>query len=220
VLSTVVVRLELPDSVRIPIEFLSVSAMATAFGCTLSLALSMINFSRTRLETADSADLTGFTLILPLTRSLVTIAGAGTFILVSTTVAAMVQVCMDARAKESCSFEPTASSLGMGHGYQAIVPPAPRSRPPTMYDPRKPLPKQLDGMPETDEEKDLAVEITKAKRVDSSLSESSVYSVDMEKEETWPLNSEPSCDKVLAIRPSRPWSEMPQQMKGPGVHAL
>jgi hypothetical protein len=194
--------------------------MATAFGCTLSLTLSMITFSRTRLETADSADLTSFTLIIPLARSLVSIAGAGTFFLLSTTITAMVQVCMDARAKESCSFEPTASSLGMGHGYQAIAPPAPRSRPPTMYDPRKPLPKQLDGMPETDEEKDLAVEIPKVKRVDSSLSESSVYSVDVEKQETWPLNPEPSCDKVLAIRPSRPWSEMPQQMKSPGVHAL
>jgi hypothetical protein len=89
-----------------------------------------------------------------------------------------------------------------------------------MYDPRRPLPKQLDGMPETDEEKDLAVEIPKTKRVDSGMSESSVYSVDIKEEETWPLNPEPSCDKVLAIRPSRPWSEMPQQMKSPGVHAL
>jgi hypothetical protein len=196
------------------------SAMATAFGCTLSLALSMVTFSRTRLETADSADLTGFTLIIPLARSLVSIAGVGAFILISTTITAMVQVCVEARAKESCSFEPTASSLGMGHGYQAIEPPAPRSRPPTMYDPRKPLPKQLDGMPETEEEKDLAVEITKVKRVDSSLSASSVYSVNIEKEERWPLNPETACDKVLAIRPSRPWSEMPQNMKSPGVHAL
>jgi hypothetical protein len=89
-----------------------------------------------------------------------------------------------------------------------------------MYDPRKPLPKQLDGMPVTDEEKDLAEKISKVKRVDSSLSETSKYSVDSEKEETWPLNSEPACDKVLQIRPSRPWSELPQQMKSPGVHAL
>jgi hypothetical protein len=212
-------RLEMPGAVRIPIEFLSMCAMTTAFGCTLSFALSLISFSKMRLETADSADLTMFSTILPISRGLVVATGTGSFILLATTITAIVQACMRARAKESCSFEPTASALGMGYEYQAIIPPVQRSRPPTMYDPRKPLPKQLDGMPQTEEEENLAVEIPEKKRVDSTMSATSIYSEDFEKQETWPLNPEKS-QKVLQIRPSRPWSAMPQQNKGPGVHAL
>jgi hypothetical protein len=207
------------EAIRIPIEFLSMCAMTTAFGCTLSFALSLISFSRMRLETADSADLTMFSMILPIGRGLVVTTGTGSFILLTTTISAIVQACMRARAKESCSFEPTASSLGMDYGYQAIVPPVESSRPPTMYDPRKPLPKQLDGMPQTEEEKDLAVEVPVMKRVDSMRSATSIYSDDMEKQETWPLNPETSA-KVLQIRPSRPWSSMPKQDKSLGAHAL
>jgi hypothetical protein len=208
----------MPSAVRIPLEMLSMSAMITAFGCILSFTLSLISFSRMRLETADSADLTMFTMILPLSRGLVVATGTGSFILLASTITSMIQACMRAQAKESCSFEPTASALGMGHGYQAIVPPPARSRPPTMYDPRKPLPKQLDEMPQTEEEKDLAIEIAPTKRADSALSQSSIYSVNPEKEETWPLN--PEKGQVLAIRPSRPWSQMPQKKKSTGVHAL
>lgn len=210
----------MPGSVRVPLELLSASGMITAFGCTLSFAYSMIAFVRMQLETADSADLTMFTMILPLSRGIVVATGVGGFILLSTTITAMVQACMRARAKESCSFEPTASALGMGHDYQALVPPPMRSRPPTMYDPRKPLPKQLDGMPATEEEKDLAVGIAQPKRADSAMSASSNYSVDPEKEETWPLNPEKS-QRVPPIRPSRPWSQTPQKQKqGAGVHAM
>jgi hypothetical protein len=172
-----------------------------------------------RLETADSADLTMFSMILPISRGLVVTTGTGGFVLLTTTISAIIQACMRARAKESCSFEPTASSLGMGYEYQAIVPPVESSRPPTMYDPRKPLPKQLDGMPQTEEEKDLAVEIPELKRTESIRSATSIYSDDMEKQETWPLNPETSA-KVLQIRPSRPWSSMPKQNKNLGAHAL
>jgi hypothetical protein len=67
-------------------------------------------------------------------------------------------------------------------------------------------------MPQTDEERDLAVGVAQPKRADSAISRSSNYSVDMEKEETWPLNPEKS-----EQRPLRPWSEM---KKGTGMHAL
>jgi hypothetical protein len=194
--------------------------MTTAFGVTLSFAYSLIGFTKTRLETADSADLTMFAMIIPLSCGLVLASGIGGFILLSTTITAVVQACMRARAKESCSFEPTASALGMGYGYQAIVPPVQSSRPPTMYDPRKPLPKQLDGMPQTEEEEALAVEISQKKRVDSSLSATSMYSDDVEKQETMPLVTMENSTKVLQIRPSRPWSSMPQQNQKQEVHAL
>lgn len=217
IFSECVRRLAMPSSVRVPLELLSTTAMITAFGCTLSFALSMIAYTRMGLNTADSADLTMFTMILPLSRGLVVTTGIGSFILIATTITAMVQACMRASAKESCSFEPTASALGMGHGYQALVPPMPSgSRPPTIYDPRKPLPKQLDGMPQTDEEMDLAVGVAQPKRADSAISRSSNYSVDKEKEETWPLNPEKS-EQARNVRPSRPWSET---KKGSDMHAL
>ena len=88
-----------------------------------------------------------------------------------------------------------------------------------MYDPHRPLPKQLDGVPETDEEKALAEDFSRVERVDSGLSDERKVPVDGGREETWPLNPEKS-QQVLQIRPSRPWSEIPKQKKSPGVHAL
>jgi hypothetical protein len=209
----------MPSSVVVPIEVLSTSAMATAFGCSLSFAYSLLAFTREQLETADSADLTAFTMILPLSRGLVVTTNITAFILLVTTITATVQACTRAREGSSCSFEPTASALGMGHDYMAIEPPTVRSRPPTLYDPRKPLPKQLDGMPQNEEEESLVVQIAPPpRRADSILSESSIYSRDMEKEETWPLNADKP--QVLSIRPSRPWSELPKKAKGPSSHAM
>ncbi|KAL5120733.1 hypothetical protein ACEQ8H_001212 [Pleosporales sp. CAS-2024a] len=218
VLSTTVKRLWAPVCMQVPVEFVSMCGMVISFGCTLSVAFSLIAFTRKRLETADSANLTMFTMILPLSRGLVITSGFGNFVLLITTVTAIIQVCTQLRDKESCSFEPTAAALGMGYEYQAIVPPSLGDRPPSLYDPRKPLPKQLDGMPQTEEESALADPIAPRTRVDSSMSERSKYSGDVEKEETWPLNQEKP--QVPAIRSSRPWSETPNKLKSPGVHAI
>ncbi|KAF2823031.1 hypothetical protein CC86DRAFT_469610 [Ophiobolus disseminans] len=218
VLSTMVQRLEMPGSVRVPLEVLSMCSMATAFGCTLSFALNLGAFSSTRLQTSD-ADLAPFTMILPLSQGLVVCASVGCSILLATSITAMVQACTRARDKESCSFEPTASALGMGHGYQAIVPPEARSRPPTMYDPRKPLPKQLEAMPETDEEKALSDDFSKIVRVDSGLSDDRKDSLDAGKDESWPLNAEKP-RRAPPVRPARPWSNVSQRQKSPDSHAL
>jgi len=208
----------MPGSVRVPLELISMCSMATAFGCTISFALNLAAFSGTRSETSDS-DIKPFTMILPLSVGLVITAGTGCFILLATSITAMVQACLRARAKESCSFEPTASALGMGHGYQAIAPPVARSRPPSMYDPRKPLPKQLETMPETDEERALAEDFSKMTRVDSGLSNEGKDSLDGTKDESWPLVSEKP-QRIPPVRPARPWSEVPQQQKSLNSHAL
>ncbi|KAF2031016.1 hypothetical protein EK21DRAFT_111466 [Setomelanomma holmii] len=219
VLSFELRSLEMSGSVRVPVELLAASNMAIAFGCLVSFAISLNTFTTTRLEPSASADLTMFALILPLSKGLVVAAGIGCFILVCTTITAMVQACLCAREKESCSFEPTASALGMGHSYTALVPPIPRSRPPTIYDPQKPMPKHLEAMPETDEEIYLADPIAKVGRMDSGLSDKSHGHIDSEKEETWPLNPAKS-QRTVPIRPSRPWSEAPKQKKSPGLHAM
>ncbi|KAH7091338.1 hypothetical protein FB567DRAFT_272314 [Paraphoma chrysanthemicola] len=209
ILSFALRRLEMPASVRVPLELLFMSAMAVAFGCLLSLAINLNAFGITRLETSGSADLTTFAMIIPLSRALVVTAGSGCIILLGTTITSMVQACMRMRSKESCSFEPTASALGMGYGYNALVPPVARSRPPTIYDPRKPMPNTLERMPETDEEKALVEPIAGSRRVDSGISQSDDEHIDFEKEETWPLNPKKS-ERVAPIRPARPWSEVPK----------
>jgi hypothetical protein len=59
------------------------------------------------------------------------------FLLAVIALVALISVCARSRAPESCSFEPTASALGMSHGYQAVVPTMLRENIPTIYDPLK-----------------------------------------------------------------------------------
>jgi hypothetical protein len=221
VLSTLIRRLDMPGSVRVPLEVLSACGMATAFGCGLSLALSLRSFDSARLETSGSDELAKFAMMVPLSIALVITAGFGCALLIGTTITAMVRACFRARVKEIArySFEPTASVLGMGHEHQAIVPPMARSRPPTMYDPGRPLPKDLEKMPETDEEKALADRGLRSGRVDSGLSEYSKHSVQLEKDAAWPLSQEKP-QQVVPMRASRPWSEVPQPKPRSGIHAL
>jgi hypothetical protein len=195
---------------------MSMTSLAIAFGCALSWALELGTFSTTRLETTDT-DLQAFTMIMPLSQGLVISAGAGSLILLITVITSMVQACLRARAKEASSFEPTASALGMGHEYQAIVPPVASSRPPSMYDPRKPLPKHLERMPETDEEKAMSEDFSKLVRVDSGRSIASRYS-DVEKKDSWLLYPERK-QRMAAARPPRPWSVVPQDKRSSRMHA-
>lgn len=221
VLSTSLRRLDMPASVRVPLELLSVCGMGTAFGCTLSLALSLLRFTTARLDTSGSDELARFAMIVPISVALVITTGFGCALLIGTTITAMVHACLRARVKEIAhySFEPTAAALGMGHEYQAIAPPMARSRPPTMYDPGRPLPKDLEKMPETDEEKALADRNLRPGRVDSGLSEYTKTSVELDKEAAWPL-SQDKPQQVVPMRPSRPWSEVPQQKMHSSIHAL
>jgi hypothetical protein len=211
-------KLDMPGSVRVPLELLSVCAMATAFGCTLSLALNLSPYSATVPNTVSSANLVKFATIIPLSIGFAVTSGTSLLLVTSTTMTAMIQACLRTRVKEICSFEPSAAALGMGHDYQAIMPPTIRSRPPTIYDPGKPLPKELERMPETDEEKAMAEDGFGLSRVDSGLSVETKEIKDVEKEAAWPLA--PEEPRVLQIRPSRPWSAMPQQKKRCSAHAI
>lgn len=209
ILSLLLKRLEMPSSVRVPLELMSLCGMAAAFGCTLSFTLALVPFTTTQLETS-STDLEMFTMIIPLSKALVVTSGSGFVLNMITAITEMVQACLRARAKESCSFEPTASSLGMS-GQRVTIPSVSRSRVPTMYDPRRPLPSNQD-----DEEKGLVDKEIHLDRVDSGASDRSESPVIAR--DQWPLATDKP-QQVLHIRPSRPWSEAPQPKRSPGVHA-
>ena len=204
--------------VLVPIECLSTCAMATAFGTSLSFAMSLNVFSDTRLDTASSADLIAFAMLVPLSKGYVVAAGTGGFLVLVTFIAAMVDACTRARAKESCSFEPTASALGISHGYQAVVPNTPRDRVPTMYDPRRALDADPEKLSGEHDKMGFASEGTSMGRRDSGLSEMGKMWLGVDEEITGPLNLEKP-HRVLQIRPSRPWSEMPRK-RDTGIHAM
>lgn len=193
-------------------------AMATAFGTSLSFALNVDTFSQRRLETSGSPDLDLFAMLVPLSKAYVAAAGTAWFLILVACITSGIQACNRARAGESCSFEPTASALGMAHGYQAVIPSTPSDRVPTMYDPRRPLRAGPQGFDkQNEEEQSLGKEGGQMGRRDSGMSDMGRHSSEMEKEITGPLNLE-NPHKVAQIRPPRPWSEGPRKMSG--LHAM
>jgi hypothetical protein len=144
-------------------------------------------------------------MVLTLSQGLVVSSSIGFCVLLMTSVNAMIHSCIKGRINETCSFEPTASALGIGQGNQAIQPPVTRSRPPTLYVPRKPMPKHLERMPETDEEKAMADEFAWLARVAMAPnrdSDESRDTFDVEKQEILPLN--PRKSQPLNPRTSQP----------------
>ncbi|KAF1836396.1 hypothetical protein BDW02DRAFT_521314 [Decorospora gaudefroyi] len=228
VLATMLDRMSISPSVLIPTECLCMCAMATSFGTSLSFALSLNAFSETNLDAVTSSDLMMFSMLVDLSKAYAVAAGVGGIFFLVACILALMDARSRAREKESCSFEPTASALGMGHGYAAIVPPASRSRVPTMYDPRLPFDLGNENALETDveQEKKPAGKDSGSGRADSVVSEEGKISFEFEKEKekvvTGPINPEQSC-RVLQIRPSRPWSERPVTEKVDGgvvLHAM
>ncbi|RAR01457.1 PC4-like protein [Stemphylium lycopersici] len=139
VLATILPRMRISFALLIPMECLCMCAMGAALGVSLSFTLDLDTFSKNRLDAGTSPELTTFSMVVDLSRGYAISAGAGWFLFLVTFIMATIDACSRAREKESCSFEPTASALGMAHGYAAIVPPPSRSHVPTMYDPQVPL---------------------------------------------------------------------------------
>jgi hypothetical protein len=96
----------------------------------------------------------------------------------------------------------------MTHGYQAVIPPQPRTTIPTLYDPRKPEPGSNTTSPRGSEEIGLAIsgEEMGMSRRDSGLSTRSRES-EGANEISGPLGLEKP-EVVAQMRPARPWSEM------------
>ena len=104
----------------------------------------------------------------------------------TTTFSSLVQAIHRIRDSKACSFEPTGSSLGIGHGYQV----------PTMHD------SWVEPSP-GDEEKGLVGAGAQMGRRDSAQSkEEAVVS--------WPAAVARSSTGSNS-RPHRPWSELPER---------
>lgn len=197
--------MHVPATVLIPMEALSTCAMATAFGASLSTVYSIIDFFDNRLNAGSSSDLTIFATAVPISMSYLVVAITGGFLALVAFVVSIVDTCNRARAKESCSFEPSASSLGMGYSQEAIMPIEVRSRVPTMYLPNKPQHMSHEGIIE-DQEKGFAKEVGYMPRSDSAFSTYSEGSEEIERQIVGPLDIMRPKD-TLIVRPARPWSE-------------
>ncbi|KAF2676353.1 hypothetical protein K458DRAFT_410567 [Lentithecium fluviatile CBS 122367] len=203
ILSQKTERMHMSPYLAIPLEFIAMLTMGAAFGATLSLTLKL---GTPELVTAPAPDLKSFGMLLPLSKGYAIAAGAGLMLLLMTSMSAIIQTCHRARDSRACSFEPTASALGMGHGYQAELPKKSRGPIPTLYDPNMPLP---DVDPQTkgdEEEKGLAAAAADMGRRDSVQIVGSAE----DKEISGPLGLQRPED-VAHIRPARPWSEMPKR---------
>ncbi|ORY15955.1 hypothetical protein BCR34DRAFT_143623 [Clohesyomyces aquaticus] len=224
-------RLKISHYLLIPLELLCMLAMAAAFATTLTLAVKL-DTCCPALDVSANSDLMMFGMLCPLSKAHSITGGAGLFLLVVTSLAAVIHLCATAHAKKSCDFEPTASALGMGHDYSAVKPVARRSTIPTMYDPFKSksfvkskstdasAAKIVDGRL-ADEEKVLAGAAAGMGRRDSGISErerNKELDFDLEKGEevqeviSGPLGLERPEKVKQSARPAhRPWSEMPKK---------
>lgn len=181
-LGVFVQRVHLPTAFLLPLELLSSLSMATAFGATLSLTL---RYPTSLPNPNSSMDLASFAILLPISRAYAIGTGTGMFLGFTATFSFLIQTIHRVRDSKACSFEPTASTLGMGYEYQVSA----------MQESRTLSPVQ-------DEEKGLAEAGASMGRRDSleSRTDGSV---------NWPQAVAKRMDAVN-IRPHRPWSEMPK----------
>ncbi|KAL6710462.1 hypothetical protein ACN47E_008510 [Coniothyrium glycines] len=221
-IATVFDRMRISVTVLVSMEAISMCAMATAFATSLSFALSVDAFSPNRLNTAGSTELILFAMTIPLSKGLNVAAGSGWFVVLVAFIVATVSACNRRQVKEICFFEPNASSLGMGHGPDVVMPITVRSRVPTMYLPGSPLQEAHRGIiEEGDEEtRSFATEGREMARSDSALSQ---YSYSSRSTEIG-ITALPKLKKpqdMLQVRPGRPWSELRSPKRRDDViHAL
>ncbi|KAF2711584.1 hypothetical protein K504DRAFT_489435 [Pleomassaria siparia CBS 279.74] len=206
ILSMKTESLKLTRYVLIPVELISMFAMSAAFGASLSLSI-MLDSTCIRLDSSSSADLKKFEMLCPLSKGHSIGNGTGGFIVSVTALTALISICARFHALESCSFEPTASSLGMGHGYQAGIPATTRATIPTIYDPLKPTP-GTPKRPPREDEIGLA-EGGAVMGVRNSIDNTRrTNNVDVEM--LIPIGFQRP-EEMRNIRAQRPWSEMPKR---------
>lgn len=131
------------------IELASTTSTIVVFSCALSFALSLSAFSTPPYATLNSADLSFFARLDPLSRALTITSALTGLLLILTLTASLVN--LHNRRTESHDirfFEPTISALGMSHGFHALYPQPTTAREaiPTMYDPYKSFRRGFGGL--------------------------------------------------------------------------
>jgi hypothetical protein len=191
--------------VLVPLELLSMIVMGGAFAATLTLAVKL-DPTCNGLDASSSGDLMAFGMLCPLSKGWSIAGGVGWSVVAITSFSALVSLCRHRRSKQTCSFEPTVSALGMGHGYQAVVPPVARADVPTLYDPRKPVPGTPARPPREDEVGFANAGAAMGMSNPAFLSKE----VEIETQISGPLGLEKPAT-VRQMRPARPWSEAPKR---------
>lgn len=131
------------------LEAVPTTATIIAFACALSLSVNLNAFNTPPLSTFDSIDLSFFAKLDPLSRGLAITSSVTLALLLIAFLAHIIAFLAQRRKdKDTRSFEPTISALGMSHGFAALHPPTPRSRAPipTIYDPFRAFQKGPDAL--------------------------------------------------------------------------
>ncbi|EMD97365.1 hypothetical protein COCC4DRAFT_197545 [Bipolaris maydis ATCC 48331] len=134
VLATILPPIRIRSAIMVPLECLGMCAMGAAVGISLSFALSVNAFGERVLDISASPELRRLAMLVDLSMIHFIAAGAGWLLFLIAFISATVDACRRAREKESCSFEPTASALGISHGYATTFPPQSPYRMPSIYD--------------------------------------------------------------------------------------
>ncbi|XPS97453.1 hypothetical protein M3J09_006681 [Ascochyta lentis] len=142
--------LRIPPTIVALIELAATVVSITISGFALSITLSIKAFSTPPYATLDSAELSFFALLDPLSRTLaIASALTGTFLIIACTMSLIDLHKRRRQRKDVRSFEPTVSALGMGHGFRALHPQSRTTHDamPTMYDPYRKLYKEPGRLP-------------------------------------------------------------------------
>ncbi|KAF2273897.1 uncharacterized protein EI97DRAFT_435543 [Westerdykella ornata] len=198
-------RLTVSQSILLSLDVGAKISATAALVASLSLVLIVAPFCKT-IESSPPPELTATALLCYVSKGSLIQAGVSWILITTTSMITLVGIYRRLREKKSCSFEPTASALGMGGGYQAVAPALPRTTIPTIYDPAKPLPETYAKISTAPKHTSSVAASASGKR-DSVISESSTV---VEGEISGPLNLEKP-DMVKQMRPARPWSDAPRK---------
>ncbi|KAJ8113134.1 hypothetical protein OPT61_g4668 [Boeremia exigua] len=186
-------------------------------GCALNLALSLKAFTNPPLPTLDSAELSSFATLNPLSRALTIASALVSLLLITTFTTSFISLqTRRKRANDTRAFEPTISALGMSHGFHALHPQPKRSREPipTMYDPYRAFRKGPGALQDT-RQAAFADEGTwiSRKHVNSRWSASTSSPRGIERDIIRLLDVK-KARRAVPVRPVRPLSGMRHEREG------
>ncbi|KAF1361582.1 hypothetical protein EJ07DRAFT_153823 [Lizonia empirigonia] len=207
--------LRISSSLVMLIEFTAAASSIAVSGCALSLRA----FSTPPYATLDSADLSYFALLDPLSRAMALTSAATVILLVTTCIASLINLYKHRKqTKDVRSFEPTVSALGMSYGFHALHPQprTTRNAIPTMYDPYKAFQKGP-GKPPNAKQVTFANEGAWMSRKDSRWSVSTTSQSGIEGD-IMRLLEVKRAKRVVLVRPARPWKEA--WNGGEGAHMI
>jgi hypothetical protein len=212
--STFSKRLQMNRWALVVIELLAMGTMAAAFAASLTLT---VKLGPICASLATTPDLASFGLMCPADMGFSIAAGVGWLLIAITSITTLVHTCRK-RQQKVCSFEPTASSLGMRHDYLAVQPPASRDAIPTIYDPQKPMPADAKNEEEIGFVFDAADMGKRDSRssVGTSEGERDAGYGDIGTAISGPLGLQNPAQQKMYRPAHRPWSEMPKKKTATG----